>query len=347
MSAPISGTFINLTFDDRDTTDLHYAGGWPQNAIWNASNVGETGTFSYSNNDSANVTFIFPTPANAVYYYGFQRCCGGLYAICVDCDTNNPIFEMIDAVNTTDDGKNPPTKHNQIILWSKNFDKPGIHEILLTNQEDFRFGGFSEITIDRFELQVPKSAPSLALTAASSSNIFSTSTASSPATASVQLTLASTPIIGAIVGTVAGVCSLIGLVTGVWVIFRRQQRRIPAADNALTQRAQMSADPFDVSVSTTTSNDASLRMPGRISGQLASESSQVRDEASSSSPPSSVVGHPVDRLHIDPQRETDAGQILDDFNNGETLPPDYDQIFLAGAPNSLIRRLPQPMMPTR
>ena len=55
--------------------------------------------------------FIHPLhleQAVAFYYYGIPRCCGGYYAICVDCDPNNPIFTHIDAVNTSDDGQNPP-----------------------------------------------------------------------------------------------------------------------------------------------------------------------------------------------------------------------------------------------
>ncbi|KAJ3753932.1 hypothetical protein EV360DRAFT_13905, partial [Lentinula raphanica] len=210
----------NKTFDDRDTTDLHYAGGWPspQDGSWNASNVGETGTLSSTEDIRANVTFI---PANAIYYYGIPRCCGGLYAICVDCDPNNPIFEMIDAVNTTDDGKNPP-----VILWSKNFDKPGIHEIRLTNQNDSRFG-HSQITIDRFELQVPNSAP---FSDSSSSSTVSSTTSSLSITTSafisppVQSTSAAATPVGAIIGAVAGVSTLIGLIIGVWVFCRRRHR---------------------------------------------------------------------------------------------------------------------------
>jgi hypothetical protein len=37
-----------------------------------------------------------------------QRSNGGLYRICVDCDNNNPLYDEIDAVNTTDDGGNDP-----------------------------------------------------------------------------------------------------------------------------------------------------------------------------------------------------------------------------------------------
>jgi hypothetical protein len=49
-----------------------------------------------------------PVPAKAFYFYGIPRCCGGFYAICIDCDPDNPQFISIDAVNATDNGKNPP-----------------------------------------------------------------------------------------------------------------------------------------------------------------------------------------------------------------------------------------------
>ncbi|KAJ3774023.1 hypothetical protein FB446DRAFT_500923 [Lentinula raphanica] len=336
--AALSGTFINKTFDDRDTTDLHYAGGWPspQDGSWNASNVGETGTLSSTEDIRANVTFIFPIPANAIYYYGIPRCCGGLYAICVDCDPNNPIFEMIDAVNTTDDGKNPP-----VILWSKNFDKPGIHEILLTNQNDSRFG-HSQITIDRFDLQVPNSAP---FSDSSSSSTVSSTTSSSSITTpalispSVQSTSAAATPVGAIIGPVAGVCTLIGLIIGVWVFCRRRHRRIRVADDAHTQRVQMSTNSFNVSSVAPTTSNAISKGSSRYKHRRYL-SSQVGG-SSSSGPTSSASSHPSHQSPISPRREIDAGQVLDDFDDGETLPPDYNQIF-QGAPNSLTRGLPQP-----
>ncbi len=37
-----------------------------------------------------------------------RRSKGATYGICVDCDPDGRVFEMIDAVNLTDDGKNPP-----------------------------------------------------------------------------------------------------------------------------------------------------------------------------------------------------------------------------------------------
>ncbi|KAF8900782.1 hypothetical protein CPB85DRAFT_153352 [Mucidula mucida] len=138
----------NLTYDDRDTTHLRYAGFWFNTGSYNASSVGQTGTLSSTEDINANVTFTFPEPANAFYYFGIPRCCGGLYAICIDCDPNAPNFISIDAVNRTDDGKNPP-----VALFTHVFDDFGIHEIILKNQNDTRFGD-SQLTIDRFVLQV-------------------------------------------------------------------------------------------------------------------------------------------------------------------------------------------------
>lgn len=60
-------------------------------------------------------------PANAFYYYGMRRSRGALYAICIDCDPNKPIFESIDAVNATDDGTNPPVSviiHPSVLSFS-------------------------------------------------------------------------------------------------------------------------------------------------------------------------------------------------------------------------------------
>ena len=120
----------NLTFDDRDESHLVYESYWFHEGSWNASHVGKTGTLSSTELVDASVTFTFPgmtlelsgtlerptlnipytEPANAFYYFGIPRCCGGLYAICIDCDPNSPNFIEIDAVNASDDGQNPPVR---------------------------------------------------------------------------------------------------------------------------------------------------------------------------------------------------------------------------------------------
>ncbi|KAJ4485564.1 hypothetical protein J3R30DRAFT_3440465 [Lentinula aciculospora] len=326
-----AGSFINQTFDDRDTTDLHYAGAWPspQTGSWNATNVGESGTLSSTEDIRANVTFIFSIPANAVYYYGIPRCCGGLYAICLDCDPNNPIFEMIDAVNTTDDGKNPP-----VVLWSKTFDTTGIHEILLTNQNDSRFG-HSQITLDRFDLQVSNTAPVVTsfISEAPSSPATSPATSFAPlATSSVSAIAQSKPsvpegaIIGAIIGAIVGVTGLI-VILMVWIFWRRQ-RRSRALDDQGLRMAQTpfythSVAPPGVGPYIITDNTSKSISSINTSKRRAPHLSDVYTPVASSSSASPAR----------PRREIDAGQIPHDLSDGETLPPEYDQIFRRAAQN--------------
>ncbi|KAJ3929709.1 MAG: hypothetical protein NXY57DRAFT_1091176 [Lentinula lateritia] len=335
---------INQTFDDRDTADLHYAGEWPspQDGSYNASNVGQTGTLSSTEDIRANVTFTFPIPANAVYYYGIRRCCGGLYAICVDCDPNNPIFETIDAVNSTDDGKNPP-----VILWSKTFDTFGIHAIILTNQNDSRFG-HSQITIDRFELQVLNTDP--VVTTLVSEPLATTSTASSPSPTVSILAQSKAPVpIGAVIGAIVGAVVLIGFIIIMWVLYRRRRKRIRAPDdiNPSSQMASIASTPRYAPTVTPTGSESFTASPlsaRKYRRQIPPSSSDVDTSAASTSSSSSLAGRQRSRPFPRPRRETDAGQIPDDFSDGETLPPDYDQVFHS-ASRSTNRDSPRPSMP--
>ncbi|KAJ4472434.1 hypothetical protein C8J55DRAFT_563189 [Lentinula edodes] len=288
-----AGPFINQTYDETDTTVLHYTGGWPSpQDAWNVSNTGD-GRILSSEDIRANVTFIFPTPANAVYYYGLPRCCGALYAICVDClSSKAPIFETIDAVNVTDVGNSPP-----IVLWSKTFDTPGIHEILLTNQNDSRFGR-SQITIDRFELQIPNTATSsisgTLSTASSPSSVVTSSIPETSSNISSTFPVANAkppPPIGAIIGGVVGALVLIGFIIIMWVFRQRRQRRYRAPDDPRPAGSM----PFIVLVS----SPPSLNSPPR---------------------------HNTTPL---PRGVTDSGPVPDNFSDGEMLPPGYDQISLA------------------
>jgi len=116
------------------------------------------------------LNFTHSEPATAFFYFGMPRCCGGLYQICVDCDPNDPKFVDVDAVVPNDDGKNPPVRPHsrmldslvlaadyslsQVLLFSQRFPTAGIHEVILRNQVDPRFGK-SQITLDRFLLEIP------------------------------------------------------------------------------------------------------------------------------------------------------------------------------------------------
>ncbi|KAK0481437.1 hypothetical protein IW261DRAFT_1562739 [Armillaria novae-zelandiae] len=289
--------YINNTYDDRLTDVLKYAGPWFNTGTYNASSVGDSGTLSSSNNQTANVTFVFPVPANAFYYYGMLRCCGGRYAICIDCDPNKPVFESIDAVNVTDDGKNPPA-----ILFSKTFDQPGIHEIILTNQEDLRFNGDSQITLDRFVLQVVdnsaaagSSTSTSGLTTSSTSISPSPSTSSSatsstaPAASQSTIISSSKPPIGAIVGGVVGGTAAISLCFIIWFLMRqynrtKQERNTPGASSHISP---YHPSPFILpqGTSTDTTSDYTSRRVNAASvatKALSSDASSGRAPASSS-----------------------------------------------------------------
>lgn len=345
--------YINTTYDDRLTDVLEYAGPWFNTGTYNASSVGDSGTLSSSNDPTANVTFVFPVPANAFYYYAIRRCCGGLYAICIDCDPNKPIFESIDAVNATDDGKNPPA-----ILFSKTFDQPGIHEIILTNQKDPRFNGSSQITLDRFVLQVVdngaaagSSTTTSELSTSSTSPSTTSSATSSTAPAASQSTIISSskPPIGAIVGGVVGGTAAISLCFIIWFLMRRhhhamQERNFPGSSS---HTSPYHPSPFILpqDTSTDTTSEYTSR---RTNGVSVATKALTSDASSGRAPASSSLMTSSERL---PRRETDAGRIDvdDDDDDFATLPPGYEDVFSGERPNGgqpvtrgLSRRLPEP-----
>ncbi|KAK1217107.1 hypothetical protein PQX77_020253 [Marasmius sp. AFHP31] len=157
MSAP-NTRFKNVTFDDRDSLHFHYdENGWYNKGTWSSPRAHKSGTMSSSEQLNASVTFTFPKPAVAFYYYGLGRAFGGLYGICIDCDPSDMRFEPVDALNRSDDGGNPP-----VVLFSKRFDIPGTHVIVLTNTNDTRVipSGASQITVTQFVLEIDDSPQS-------------------------------------------------------------------------------------------------------------------------------------------------------------------------------------------
>ena len=52
--------YKDITYDDRDTTNIHYNEYWFITGSYNASSVGETGTLSSSLSPDAALTFTFP-----------------------------------------------------------------------------------------------------------------------------------------------------------------------------------------------------------------------------------------------------------------------------------------------
>ncbi|KAF8969796.1 hypothetical protein BDZ97DRAFT_1914928 [Flammula alnicola] len=217
---------LNQSYDDRNDNVFNYQGSWFLNqGVWNASSVGQSGTLASTSDTNANVTFVFPTPAIAFYYYGIPRSRGGSYGICVDCDPNNRIFIPVDGFNATDDGKNPP-----IVLFSQTFTQPGVHEVIMRNQPDARGTppGNSELTLDRIDLEVVDNSAGPATVTVSPSGQPTNSLTANPASSK------SLPPIGAIVGAVlGGLAVLVGIIILLYWLRLRRKYAARAKENAL------------------------------------------------------------------------------------------------------------------
>ncbi|KAK0497817.1 hypothetical protein EDD18DRAFT_1351631 [Armillaria luteobubalina] len=303
---------VNVSIDDTQTDFLKYGGSWTNNGTYNASDIGETGTLSFTKDFKANVTFTFPRPANAFYYYGIRRCCGGEYNICIDCDDlDSFILQKVDAVNTTDDGKNPPA-----LLFSKHFDTPGLHTITLENRHDKRFGGYSELTLDRFVLQVESNALALSerpTSASETSSPISTAPKASNSDTAALAVRSRLPI-GAIVGGVLGGAVLCLII---WIFMCRRRRH--------TQRYSLTA--YTVTDATSDYISRKVTVVGGPSASNGALSGRTHPP-----PPRMGVASPGGRL---PRHETDAGRIdIDTGDDFGTLPPQYEMVFSSGRLNS-------------
>ncbi|KAL1756204.1 hypothetical protein FB107DRAFT_274186 [Schizophyllum commune] len=224
----------NVTYDDRDITNIHYNNWWFTTGSYNATSVGETGTLSSSNSPDASLVFTFPQPATAFYYYGMLRSGGGWYLMCIDCDPNDQLWDHIDAHNASDDGRNPP-----ILLYTKTWHEPGVHEVILQNTNDTRFGKINtQITLDRFILTIDDGTagdanernptPTSSSTSEELGSITSTfsSTASSSSSSSSATSVAASyskrAPVGAVSGAVAGAVLFVVIVSFCW--WRRHRR---------------------------------------------------------------------------------------------------------------------------
>ncbi|KIY48438.1 hypothetical protein FISHEDRAFT_58938 [Fistulina hepatica ATCC 64428] len=304
-----------IIYDDRDTEQLIYNGSWYQGA-YNASSVHETGTLTSSDVYRVNVSFTFPVPAVAFYYYGIPRCCGAWYEICVDCYPNDMNWTSINALNTSDDGKNPP-----IVLFNRTWDTLAVHEIILMNGYDDRFpDGHSQITIDQFVLDDGVTTTSLSLP---TSSISSTSTTSAqfsiaPSSASPSASTKNHSVLGGIIGGVCGGVVIVLIIAGLCV-FRR--RRAVGADSAVIEPLQAPS----MSVTNQTSQTGSSGFVGRRPlKQARFEDSNPGGSSSASNPSDALNGS--SNSESDPVYEHDAGPFV--------LPPQYQDVFHTNMGNS-------------
>ncbi|KIK60180.1 hypothetical protein GYMLUDRAFT_244611 [Collybiopsis luxurians FD-317 M1] len=286
----------NISYSNEDRNHLQYAGSWKISGTYEATNTGQSGTLSSTNDNSANVTFSehffkptlfnpkktsieFPQAATAIYYYGIRRCCGGFYAACIDCNPSASItndrstgFQTIDAVNRSDDGKNPPVNtdfivgagnnvHNfQVVLWSQTFPSPAVHTVVLTNQFDDRFqNGNSELTVASFVIQIQDDTSPTSSSAGATGTLPSTTeqfpssssegvTGTSPSTPGQSTSSPSSseaplkPFLGVLLGGMA-VQALLMLAITMWYK-RRQRMKTPGGAAGGTQSSVTFIMPF-------------------------------------------------------------------------------------------------------
>ncbi|KAJ8084852.1 hypothetical protein PM082_003629 [Marasmius tenuissimus] len=322
----------NITFNDRDNA-LQYQGFWLQEA-WSASSVGQTGTLSSSNDPFANITFNLPEPAIAIYVFGLPRSQSGLYGLCIDCDPNNPRFQTIDSLNTSniDAPNNPP-----VMLFSKRFDTPAQHVIVMRSENDTRIvpAGKFQMVIDRFVLEVVDD-PQVPVTPSSPSSTPSPS----PSFNSESVKFG--PPIGAIVGGAVGgfLLAIIVIVTGVYY-WNRRRRKLASA------HVDLDTDDSEASFPTIIPYPVMHSYVSKEERPKAGESSPTPQRPPSPTPSSGSTaivtyfrfrrrdqqrGNDVGRRPSEWRRESDAGPVpLEDEEF--TLPPLYEQVFQAGSLN--------------
>ncbi|KAK1226063.1 hypothetical protein PQX77_010978 [Marasmius sp. AFHP31] len=314
----------NITYDDRDTNNLKYGPNWFNGGIWNASNVGETGTLSSSDDLSAFVTFNFPVPAIAFHYFGMLRSNGGLYGICIDCEVNMPNYQDIDALNTTDDGKNPP-----VALFSKRFDIPAQHVVVLRNKNDTRIipTGSSQIAVDRFILEIVDDSP-IPIT-------------SSPSPATKSDSGKSGAPVGVIVGAIGGfLLVVILIVVALHCRHHRKRHQLAFAHDDVNTDISETSFPTIVPYSLT---HPSLSKEGRPKAGESRRTPRRPPSPTPSSGSAAIVTYfrfrsregqrqVVTERRPQRQREADAGPIPAE-DEESTLPPLYEQVFRAGPSN--------------
>ncbi|KAL0061517.1 hypothetical protein AAF712_011660 [Marasmius tenuissimus] len=323
----------NITYDDRDTNNLKYKLDWFHDGVWNASNAGQTGTLSGSNNPNARVTFNFPIPAIAFHYFGIIRSRGGLYGICVDCDPEEPNFQDVDALKTAENNET----HLPIALFSKRFVTPAQHVVILTNKKDPRGvpEGNSQITIDRFVLEVVDDSPALApVTSPPGPSPSPTSSLDKPKS---NLDKSGAPVGGIVGGVIGGfLLAIIMIVMGVYHWHRRKRQLASNTDDG--EANFLPIVPYPVmhpSISKEQRPKAgewrrTLRRPPdpTPSGSMAIVTDdrfrrrELRREIDAERRPEPQQRH-----------EADAGPIPAE-DEESILPPLYEQVFRAGGPSN-------------
>ncbi|PPR08005.1 hypothetical protein CVT24_003756 [Panaeolus cyanescens] len=335
ISPMSSGQLQNKTFDDRDS-HLTYQGKWFLQGAWNAPGVGQSGTLSSTNDLTSTVTFTFPEPAVAFFYYGMQRSNGGLYGICVDCDPNNPNWVSIDALNRSDNGKNPPASSTATStgtsVSSRNTDSNAPTTPLSVTT-------LPAVTTDGV---IPGTTTPLPGTGVIHPGSNSTN---GPVTAGREGPISIGPIIGGILGGLALILALISF--AYWYISSR--RKVSSTANHIEVSLENDEDNATTLPSKESKPYHAYAVPPPKEGYLTRNWEESSMDPRSSRPLSTMVtasglSSPTELNHdpnarptassegLPARGERDGGPLLvlsanEEDDDVEVLPPDYQQVF--------------------
>ncbi|KIJ47250.1 hypothetical protein M422DRAFT_66573, partial [Sphaerobolus stellatus SS14] len=140
----------NITIDDLNPGIL-----LQPNGSWMRSKQGQNtvgGSFSFSNDPNATVSFILPFVSSAIYWQGFKRSDGAQYWVCLDnCSSSDPYTKYILVDGHQDDVR---LDDNSTTLFAVTGLLDTTHMLVIRNGQDERFGGRSQITLDAFIITV-------------------------------------------------------------------------------------------------------------------------------------------------------------------------------------------------
>ncbi|KAF8504271.1 hypothetical protein JB92DRAFT_3122919 [Gautieria morchelliformis] len=333
----------NFTIANTDTVHLQYSTQWFHGNWTDFSTQPPTNVSLLSSDDlQAQLVLRFPSPATGFYYYGMKRSGGGSYRICIDCDPNQPAgpFYTVDAWNKTDDGHNPP-----VVLYSNLTLSNDFHTIVLQNTNDTRGHpqGVSQITLQQFVITSPK-VLSPTVTVIGTGAAITATTSPGPTSTGASVT-SSTTNPGIIAGSVVGALVVLALLLGVglWVFRRRRTSIPPSIEVAPAIQEGTEPDPFVVRPSQPPQSKFS-RTFDRLGPSFVADSGIMTGNQRFFNPASSNSGTVTSsrsqtalfpsRPYIPhPHTALDAGPVPPS-EDGDTLPPDYAQVFVSRAAGS-------------
>jgi len=194
------------------------------------------GDAEYLNGDNLNgransfIAYTFTQPATGLEYWGYQRSDGGNFSICFDCPPTYNLGYLIDALNTSTNGTQPP-----ILLYAKYDLSYAVHNITIANLFDSRAtinnnpngpGGYGQMNLEHLLLIAPATPPTSSTQGSSSGSRTSAETSSSSSSPTAPAAGGSSSSnTGAIAGAVVGgLAALASIAVILFFLFRKRKQ---------------------------------------------------------------------------------------------------------------------------